>query len=1305
LFSCFTQAAEHRVLFVSGLHNNKAKVSLLQELAVPRGIAIEQKPENSFGDIPSAVAVFNEYDLVILDAASANESRKTYEKYRDALTGIRTRVLPIQWLDEQVFRRGIEQQQARLLHAYYGNGGQKNFSRMLDYLKFNVLTNTGKAIAAPIIYPASGIYHPDYDGLVFSTLDDYFQFRKLDKPDQPVVAILMNRAQIESAQTALIDATIAGLEAKNMLALPFYFQLSPRASDYTFLLQRDGKTIVDLIINFRTIHWANQRKAEFEKLGVPVLQALTYFEGDQADWEQSAQGISAGMTAFALVLPETAGVIDPLIVAATNQKTGSAEIISYQLDHLVNKAGNLVALRHKPNSEKKLTVMVWGDRDVGASFLNVADSLRSISGHLNAGGYTVGAVDANYFTARVDRILSPFYRDYELDALIKDDLAELMPVDDYLRWFNSLPESVTGPINQYWGKAEDNFMVVLRDGKAQFVLPRIRNGNMLIMRQPPRADDKDEDKRIYHKGTVPMNHFYLAAYYYTRKFWHSDAIIHLGTHGSQEYLAGKERGLSRYDEGNLAVWDTPVIYPFIVDDVGEAMQTKRRGSATVVSHMTPPFAAAGLQGDVADLHELMHQYKTLDQGGVKKKTGEQIVDKCLEIHICNDLGWQQTQIDADFGGFLNALHGYMEELAVQNQPLGLHSFGELPEQQLVISTLVQMMDKDFVQQAAVFEEQYYRQNDQHDHRHDKPAHSEHNDIHQHSAGENPEALPGFKTVRDFVVVERAVDKRMNADFRQQITLARERYQNLSGIRELESLTDALAGRYIPVKTGGDPVRNPESLPTGFNLYGFDPARLPTPAAWQQGRELVGQLIADYYRKHGRYPDKLAFSLWSIEAMRHYGVLESQALYAMGVRPVWSDDGRMTGTEIIPAAELKRPRIDVVLSATGLYRDAFPNVMQQLAKAIQQVAELKEANNSLWDNSQRIKTDLIKAGIDPQEALYLSTVRIFSSASGQYGSGVDDAVFASDSWETDAKIADNYLGKMGYFFGADDNRWGEKIDGLDLYGKQLSGTDVALFARSSNLYGMLSSDDPFEYFGALSLAVRNLDGQSPEMVIGNLRDADNPRLETAAAFLAKELRTRMLHKRWIQEMQKEGYSGAVAMSSNVDNFWGWQVVDPNVVRADQWQAFYEVYIEDKLELNLDEWFEQVNPKSQANMIVRMLEAVRKEYWQADAAVQQRLIERYVELVNRYDLLVNNEKLREFIHQQSAGFGFELKLPAPADNGGQLQQSVQGQQLEKVEEQASSEWRWDFKLLGALAIALLLIAAGGWRQYRRRLECCQ
>lgn len=1276
-------ANEKKILFISASHSGKAKVTLFNQIAEKQAINVRYKTERSLGGLDAAKATFDAYDLVIFDGITAQLTAKNFDKYLPLIKDSPARFLPIAAPENENLRSGISKTQAQRLFDYYDNGGIENFSRMVTYLRQSVFDGKQSTAKAPIIYPKTGIYHPDYKRLVFDSLSSFQAWHTKNKTysDRYTIGLMIPRAAIETAQTQIIDATIRQLEEKKVTAQAVFYETGATPEDYLALLQQDGNTIVDTFINFRSIHFANKRKEEFEMLRRPVIQALTYFDGDQKSWEESAQGISANMMAFTLVLPETAGVIDPIIVAAINEETGFKEVIDYQMDFLIARTLAYASLTQKPNADKKLTVMFWGDKDMGASFLNVPESLHTISRRLNQEGYSVEPHEHNYFSDRTNKILDPFFRDYQLDELLKEDLAELMPVSEYRQWLKTLPSKVVTPVTEFWGEPEDSFMVVKREGKNHFVIPRIRNGNMLIMRQPPRGDNQDQDQELYHTTTVPMNHYYLAAYYYTRKYWNSDAIIHLGTHGSQEWLPGKERGLSRYDGGNLSIGSTPVFYPYIIDDVGEAMQAKRRGGAVVLSHMTPPYAAAGLQDITADIDELINQYNALDDGGVKEKTVQQIVQICIDENLCKDFGWTEEKIDADVKGFLEALHEYLSDLAAENQPLGLHSFGELPEKNLVISTIVQMLGQDFTEPAGKFESRRYHQENV------QPDQSE----------TALELITGFKTVRDYVVNE-GDHKDLDKVLHPYIETGRKYYQNMRNIQELDNLVIGLSGGYVPVKTGGDPIRHPDSLPTGLNLYGFDPSRLPTKAAYQQGEELVEQMIADFYKENGRYPEKMAFSLWSIEAMRHYGVLESQAMKAMGIKPVWSNDGRVVGTEIIPASELKRPRIDVVLSATGLYRDAFPQVMQRLAKAIQQIVELKEENNSIWKHSQKIKQELIAEGVENEEAQYLSTVRIFSSASGEYGSGVNGPVLNSDTWETDAKIADNYLNKMGYYFGADDSRWGKKADGL--YGKQLSGTEIVAFSRSSNLFGMISSDDPFEYFGSLSLAVRNLDGKSPKVMISNLRDAKKGKMEDASLFLAKELRTRNFNRRWIEEMKKEGYSGAVTMASNLANFWGWQVVAPDLVRDDQWQEFFEVYVNDKLEMNMNEWFEQVNPGSQAQLLEQMLEAVRKDYWDADEETQKVMLSRYNELMSKYDLVLENEKLREFMTSQATGFGLNMQAIASASttppvNPAAASQQIEGQQLEKVEQTPAST-EDDHTLLYILLGCLLAIIAGALRQ---------
>ena len=1368
--------ASPSILFVSGSHSNGQKTALLQAGAPDYGFTIAVTNAADIKKLNNKESVFTKHSLVIFDGVSSRDNAASFAEFMPLVKKSNQAFMAM--IFDADYLHNFSAESAKTIAAYYNNGGKKNIDRLLSYFRYRILDgNQQQAILPPVIYPKQGIYHPDFSGLIFETRQAYTDWltkkNRALKADKPTVGILMQRASIEVMETAVIDATIARIEASGAQVIPFFFELSPFAAQYGQLIQDQDQTLVDIIINFRMIHWANKRKKEFEQFGVPVMQALTYFDGGQQVWENDIQGISPGMTPFVLVLPESSGVINPLTVSAVkggmsgpsenSDEQTEVEVIDYQVEHMVSRALAMVSLKYKANSDKKIAVMVWGGEDMGASFLNVPDSLHTLAHRLNSEGYDIAPYEHDFYSDRAKAILEPFFRDDRLgekmDELVAEGLADLLPLDDYFKWFNRLPAHITQPIMDYWGHPKNSFMAMEKNGEQFLLMPRIQNGNMVVLRQPPRADDKEQAERIYHDKTVPINHFYLAGYYYAREYWGSDAIVHLGTHGSQEYLYGKERVPSIYDHSNLAVWDTPILYPFIVDDVGEAMQSKRRGSATIISHMTPPFAAAGLQGELADIHNLMHEYKALDEGGVKEKTAQMIIDTCYEHNLCDDMGLTREIIAADYGAFLAQLHDYMNELSGLSQPLGLHSYGELARPELVISTLSQMLGTEFLSAAAEFEARTY-QAEVHDGSHEHGNHDHHNhdaaqQNHQHDDDSDHgfhetqselEQLAGFKTVRDYIVaaVDAEVDtkvsdhhqhtdthhhdnvpddehshghsnehghshnapvavEKLNNELQSWISTGQDYYRNMRGIKELDNTVAFLRGEYIPVTTGGDPLRHPDSLPTGFNLYGFDPARVPTKAAYEQGTELVEQIIIDYYNDNGRYPDKLAFSLWSIETMRQYGVLEAQALRAMGMRPVWSRDGRVIDSEIIPYAELKRPRVDIVLSSTGLYRDAFPNIMQYLAKAIEKISALEEDNNYIRLNSLRIAKELKGQGVENEEADYLSSIRIFSNAPGQHGSGVDSTTFASDTWDDDSVIADIYLKKMGYYYGSDNSRYGKKLDNVDLYAQQLSGTDIALHSRSSNLYGMLSTDDPFEYFGALSLAVRSIDGSSPTMMISNLRNPSKIKAETADKFLAKELRTRNFHPRWISEMMVEGYSGAVEMSARIDNFWGWQVVDPSLVRDDQWQSFYEVYIEDSLELDINEFFEEINPNAQARMLERMLEAVRKDYWAADKATLQAMVERYIEIVKQFDHYVDNEKLREFTNLSAQGFGLDLTLPAPQSNQSANQmanpEAVEGQLLEQQNKSAEGEVEWDKILLISLVVITLLMTAGALRQARR------
>ena len=404
-----------------------------------------------------------------------------------------------------------------------------------------------------------------------------------------------------------------------------------------------------------------------------------------------------------------------------------------------------------------------------------------------------------------------------------------------------------------------------------------------------------------------------------------------------------------------------------------------------------------------------------------------------------------------------------------------------------------------------------------------------------------------------------------------------------------------------------------------------------------------------------------------------GLLEAQAFWALGVEPQWDAGGRVTGVKLVPRQQLGRPRVDVVLSATGLYRDHFPNVMKWLAVAAKLAAEADEADNPVLDNARAIARRLQAAGVAADVAMRAGQTRIFSAGAGSYGTGLDDAALATDTWrgqqEGDRKLAQLYLSRMQFAYGPDEKEWGTTLPGVNLYAEHLKGTQGAVLSRSSNLYGMLTTDDPFQYLGGIALAVRYLDGKAPDLYIANLRGSGAGRVDGAAEFLARELATRQFHPGYIRGLMAEGYSGTLQVLDATNNFWGWNAVAREVVRDDQWQEMVDVYVRDKHRLGVKEWFERENPHALAQVMERMLEAARQGYWRADANTVQELRRRYRDLAKRFDVRSDNRRFTAFVGYGLAAAATPFPAPRPSQPTAikppvRVATRVQGQQLERV-----------------------------------------
>jgi len=1291
------------VLLMMSSHASKPKGELLKKLAKdqPFELVIYSTKGKSEEQVKSD---WGQADLILLDGINPALSKfmfAKYERYVEVMSSVP--VVSLGDLTNTKMNSGLKAEQVKAIGAYYKNAGRDNYAQMMVYIA-NDLFGLSNAAAEPArIVPNVGLYHPEFDGQVTADEEAFFKFIGANGK-QPVIAIGMHRSVVDYEQQQIVDALILGIEAKGGKALGFFFEGNDEALNYTDLLMDElGGSRVNLLVNYRALHYVEKRRAEFAKLGVPVLHALNYTEGDIEAFEQDNAGVSPSLTPFFLVMPEDTGSADPTIIAANVD--GAKAVIPYQLDAFVERAFNHANLVHIANKDKRIATFIWnyppGEKNIGAAFLDVPSSIENIATALRDKGYNISVKEKQTIIDNAGQLLRPYYRGEDAEALVEKGLADYLPLETYLAWFDALPDSVRQPIIDRWGKAEESGMLRKRtvDGKAAqaFVIPRMDLGNMIVMPQGVRGETAKEHSSLYHSTKTPINHSYLAIYLYARKVFKTDAYIHLGTHGSQEWLTGKERGLSVYDAPSLAIGNKPVFYPYIIDNVGEAMQAKRRGRATMISHLTPGFAKAGLYTEVAELNEKLGNYFMLEQGQTKENTKQEIIASAIELNIAKDLGISEQVMYESFDEQVAQIQDHLNALAQMSQPLGVHIFGDLPKTAHLYSTMLQMLGDDFTNIAGKYE----RENSL-----SVPAEQvldERNVV-------ALEALEGFQLLKQFVQAtpEQQAAYSFEGEFevlKDHMQTGLEYWNNFQDIAEVENLLLALEGNYIPVSYGGDPIRNPNAAPTGRNLIGFNPAKVPSKEAYDAGVQLMDQTIADYYAKHGKYPEKLAFSLWSLETMRHQGALEAQILHALGLKPKWNCQGNVVDTEVIPMSELKRPRIDVVISATGLYRDAFPNVMLWMAKAIDKVAQMKEDNNFVYRHTNALRESLLKDGKSEEDADYLSSIRIFSNESGNYGTGLAATSLASDTWDDDSKLANLYLDRMGYAFGKDESRWSENVTEAfgekgGLYEQVLSGTDGVIFSRSTNLYALMTNDDPFQYFGGIGLAVRHLDGETPEMYVSNLRKKDNVKAQTLEEFVNQEMRSRYFHPRWIKAMQDSGYAGATAILDRMNNMWGWEVMTPEAIRDDQWQEFFEVYVEDKYQMDMREFFEQNNAESLAQIIERMLEAVRKGYWQADQETIKKMVETYTEIAAEFDVATDNEKFNEYMDNQALGFGLmplsqalaEAVLEKPT---AAAQQQVSGQ---KLEEQAKvEEVETDYSSLYLLFIAFI---AGALYQLREK-----
>ncbi len=530
--------------------------------------------------------------------------------------------------------------------------------------------------------------------------------------------------------------------------------------------------------------------------------------------------------------------------------------------------------------------------------------------------------------------------------------------------------------------------------------------------------------------------------------------------------------------------------------------------------------------------------------------------------------------------------------------------------------------------------------------------------------------------------------------------------------ELSSVVNALAGGYIAPTSGGDPVLNPDILPTGRNMFAVNAEVTPSAVAWEKGKSLADNTISMYRKMHGdSIPRKVSYTLWSSEFIETEGATIAQVLYMLGVEPVRDSFGRVTDLRLIPSAELGRPRIDVVVQTSGQLRDLAASRLFLISRAVKMAAEAadKEYPNYVAEGVVESERHLVEKGVTPKEARELSTARVFGGVNGNYGSGIQGMVEAGDRWENESEIAETYINNMGAVYGSEED-WEKMHDYA--FEAALTRTDVVVQPRQSNTWGALSLDHVYEFMGGMNLAVKNVTGKDPEAYLSDYRNRNNARMQEVKEAIGVESRTTILNPAYIKEKMKGGAGDASGFADIIRNTYGWNVMKPAAIDDELWDDIYDTYVADKHRLGIKEYFTSTNPAAIEEMTAVMLETVRKGMWEASPEQVEALANLHTEIVNEYapscsGFVCDNAKLRDFIaskvsketagkYNQAIGT-IRAEAVAGSDNDGMV---MQKEELNNTEKTTS---RINGVIVGiAVAVVLVIVAVLLRRRKKQQAE---
>ncbi|EFL09961.1 cobaltochelatase, CobN subunit [Streptomyces sp. AA4] len=1080
-------------------------------------------------------------------------------------------------------------------HLYLAQGGPENLTQLHRFLSDTLLL-TGEGFEPPAELPSWGVLS-----------------RPESSNDGPVIGILYYRAHHLSGNTGFVHALADAVESAGGRALPIHTaSLRTRAPEMMAELAKVDALLVTVLAAGGTRpseagaggddeSWD---VAEMAALDVPVLQALC-LTSDRETWSASDDGLSPLDAGNQMAVPEFDGRI--ITVPFSFKEFDDDGLPRYIADaerasRVARIALAHARLRHTPPESRRIALMLSAyptkhSRVGNAVGLDTPASAIKLLRLMRDRGYDLGpdafpgvnptGTDQPDGDALIHALIAAGGQDPEW--LTEEQLSGnpiRVPAARYRSWFAELPVELREAMEEHWGPAPGSLYVdTSANPEGDLVLASLQSGNVVLMIQPPRGFGENP-VAIYHNPDLPPSHHYLAAYRWLEEEFGAHAVVHLGKHGSLEWLPGKTAGLSAACAPDAVLGNLPLVYPFLINDPGEGAQAKRRAHATIVDHLVPPMARAESYGDLARLEQLLDEHANIAAMDPAKLPAirAQIWTLIQAAKLDHDLGVEERPHDAEFDDFLLHIDGWLCEVKDAQIRDGLHILGEAPVGEARVNLVLAMLRAQQMwggKQGAVpglRSALGLKENS------DAPL-SEVDAIETtaHTLVSRMETHSWSPSSVSSVVSE--VLGTFDAEVARVLTFAAtEIVPRLAGTSsEVDAVLHALDGGYIPAGPSGSPLRGLVNvLPTGRNFYTVDPKAIPSRLAWETGQALADSLLRRYREDTGDWPRSVGLSVWGTSAMRTSGDDAAEVLALLGIQPVWDEASRrVTGIEPIPLSELGRPRIDVTVRISGFFRDAFPHVITLLDDAVRLAASLDEPESDNYVRAH-VAADLAAHGDDRR-----ATTRIFGSKPGAYGAGLLP-LMDSGNWRDDKDLAEVYAVWGGFAYGRDLDGRPAREDMESSYKRIV----VAAKNTDTREHDIADSDDYFQYHGGMIATVRALTGSAPASYVGDSTTPDAVRTRTLGEETARVFRARVVNPRWLSAMRRHGYKGAFELAATVDYLFGFDAT-AGVVGDWMYEKLSQSYVLDE---ENQQFLRDANPWALRGIIERLTEAADRGLWE-------------------------------------------------------------------------------------------------------------